>query len=88
VAGVGTIVSKGDLWFDYLLGIDIIDCLRSNHGLMNDNFAKAGDMLKNMVCGTGINRQFQRVRPTIERVLPRLQALQSKALFFLAEAMT
>src|SRR5215212_8517824 len=35
-----------------------------------------------MIYGTGINRQFQRVSPTIESVLRRIQALQPKVLLF------
>jgi hypothetical protein len=65
-----------------LPGTDIIDCLRNNHGQVIENFAKAGDTLENMIYGTGINRQFQRVNPTIELVLGRIRALQPKVLLF------
>lgn len=82
VGGPGIIIAEGDSWFDYLPGTDIIDCLRNNHGLVIENYAKAGDTLENMIYGTGINRQFQRVSPPIERVLQRLQALQPKVFLF------
>ena len=49
---------------------------------MIESFAKAGDTLENMIYGTGINRQFQRVNPTIELVLGRIHALQPKVVLF------
>ena len=67
------IVAEGDSWFNYPLGIDIIDCLRGNHDYMINNYAKPGDTLENMIYGTDIINQFERVSPTIERVLERLE---------------
>jgi len=80
--GVGIIVAEGDSWFDYLPGTDVIDCLRIHQGYVIENFAKAGDTLENMIYGTGINRQFQRVSPTIEIVLRRIGAVQPKVFLF------
>jgi hypothetical protein len=82
VAGVGMVIAEGDSWFDYLPGTDIINCLRRNHGYVIENFAKAGDTLENMIYGTSINRQFQRVSPTIESVLRRMRTLQPKVFLF------
>ncbi len=82
VPGMGIIVAEGDSWFDYLPGTDVIDCLRIHQGYVIENFAKAGDTLENMIYGTGINRQFQRVSPTIEIVLRRIGAVQPKVFLF------
>src|SRR5262249_15992013 len=64
-----TVIAEGDSWFDYLPGTDIIDCLRNNHDLVIEKHAKAGDTLENMVYGTGINKRFERVSPSIDIVL-------------------
>src|SRR5262249_10300256 len=77
-----TVVAEGDSWFDYLPGTDIIDCLRNNHDLVIENYAKAGDTLENMVYGTGINRRFERVSPSIEIVLKRISELKPKVFLF------
>lgn len=77
-----TIVAEGDSWFDYLPGTDIIDCLREHHNYVIDNYAKAGDTLENMIYGTGINKNFQRVSPTIDKVLRKLGQLKPKVFLF------
>jgi hypothetical protein len=77
-----TIVAEGDSWFDYLPGTDIIDCLRWYHGHRIYNYAKAGDTLENMIYGTEITRDFQRVSPTIDIVLNRLAQLKPKVFLF------
>ena len=76
------LITEGDSWFDYLPGTDIIDCLRSHHGYTIKNYAKAGDTLENMIYGTEINNQFDRVSPTIERVLRRLGKIKPKVFLF------
>jgi hypothetical protein len=76
------IVAEGDSWFDYLPGTDLIDCLRSHHGYLIKNYAKAGDTLENMIYGTEIDRHFERVSPTIERVLKKIEALQPSIFLF------
>src|SRR3990172_8752288 len=68
----GTLVAEGDSWFDYLPGTDIIDCLVNYYDYVIDNYAKAVDTLENMFYGTGINKHFERVSPTIDKVLMRL----------------
>jgi hypothetical protein len=77
-----TMVAEGDSWFDYLPGTDIIDCLRWFHGHRIYNYAKAGDTLENMIYGTEITRDFQRVSPTIDIVLDRLAQLKPKVFLF------
>ncbi len=78
-----TLIAEGDSWFDYLPGTDIIDCLRSHpYNFTIENYAKAGDTLENMIYGTGINDQFERVSPTINRVLRRLGQLKPKVFLF------
>jgi len=81
-AGPGTLLAEGDSWFDYLPGTDIIDCLRNNHDYVIDNHAKAGDTLENMIYGTDINRRFERVSPTIDRVLWQLGKLKPRVFLF------
>lgn len=76
------IVAEGDSWFDYLPGTDLIDCLRSHHSYSIKNFAKAGDTLENMIYGTEIDRHFERISPTIERVLKKLKVLQPRIFLF------
>ena len=78
----GTIVAEGDSWFDYLPGTDIIDCLRKNHDYVIDNYANAGDTLENMIYGTGINKRFERISPTINKVLRRLGEQKPKVFLF------
>ena len=80
--GPGMLVAEGDSWFDYLPGTDVIDCLRRHHGHVIENYAEAGDTLENMIYGTNINDDFQRVRPTIETVLRRLGQLKPKVFLF------
>jgi len=76
------IVSEGDSWFDYLPGTDLIDCLRNHHGYYIKNYAKAGDTLENMIYGTGINNDFQRTTPSIEKVLRKIGQLKPKLFLF------
>lgn len=78
----GTLIAEGDSWFDYLPGTDLIDCLRNYHDYAIDNYAKAGDTLENMIYGTGINKRFERVSPTIDKVLRRLGELKPKVFLF------
>lgn len=77
-----TLIAEGDSWFDYLPGTDIIDCLRSHYSYLIDNYAKAGDTLENMIYGTGINKRFERISPTIDKVLRKLGELKPKVFLF------
>lgn len=77
-----TLVAEGDSWFDYSPGTDLIDCLRNHYNYLIDNYAQAGDTLENMIYGSQINNRFERVPPTIDRVLMRLKQLQPKVFLF------
>jgi len=77
-----TLIAEGDSWFDYLPGTDVIDCLRNNHDLVIENHAKAGDTLENMIYGTGINKHFNRVSPSIDIILKRIGELKPKVFLF------
>jgi len=76
------LVSEGDSWFDYLPGTDLIDCLRMHHGYYIKNYARAGDTLENMIYGTGINRSFQRITPSIDKVLRKIGQMKPKVFLF------
>jgi lysophospholipase L1-like esterase len=81
-AGLGTIVAEGDSWFDFPVGTDLIDCLRSEHDLEIENFAKAGDTLENMIFGSQVDKKFNRQAPTIERVLNSIARIKPKVFLF------
>ncbi|NJK36308.1 MAG: hypothetical protein HC825_03740 [Oscillatoriales cyanobacterium RM1_1_9] len=80
--GPGILMAEGDSWFDYLPGTDIIDCLRQYYDYLIENYAQAGDTLENMIYGTRVNRDFEPVSPTIDRVLQRLGELQPPVFLF------
>lgn len=77
-----TVVSEGDSWFDYKIGTDLIDCLRRFHGYRIKNFATPGDTLENMIYGTQVNRNYERVSPQISVVLKRLKKDQPEVFLF------
>ncbi len=76
------LIAEGDSWFDYPPGTDIIDCLRKHYHYKIINYAHAGDTLENMIYGTRINNRFERVSPTIDRVLWRLGRIKPKVFLF------
>lgn len=76
------IVAEGDSWFDYILGTDIIDCLRRNHNCIVDKFANAGDTLENMIYGTMVERGYRPAESSIKLVLQRLRHLQPPIFLF------
>ncbi len=78
----GKIIAEGDSWFDYMPGTDLMDCLKNLFDYDIDNYATAGDTLENMIFGTRINKNFQRVTPQIETVLLRIQQVQPKVFLF------
>lgn len=79
------LVAEGDSWFDFPLGTDLIDCLRSEAGFRIENFARAGDTLENMIFGTRVDGDGIAADPGINRVLERVAALKPKALRFSGE---
>lgn len=52
------LVAKGDSWFDYPPGLDILDHLRRSHKYPITKLSHFGDTLENMVYGTEQNRDF------------------------------
>lgn len=80
---IGPLVAEGDSWFDYApAGTDIIACLRFFYRYKIDKYAKAGDTLENMIYGTRIDDKFNRVSPTIYRVVERVKELKPKVFLF------
>ena len=43
------IVAEADSWFDYPVGLDILDHRKRDYGYGNFKVAEAGDTLENMV---------------------------------------
>jgi len=77
-----TVISEGDSWFDYRIGVDLIDCLRRVHGYRIRNFARLGDTLENMIYGTEINRRFVESMPQIKVILERVSRTQPDVFLF------
>lgn len=77
-----TIVAEGDSWFDYTPGTDLIDCLRYYHGYYIDNSAKFGDTLENMIYGVGVDEDFNRTAPSINKVLRKIGTIQPLVFLF------
>lgn len=78
------IVAEGDSWFDYPVGLDVLDQLRRLYGYEIERHGKAGDTLENMTYGTEINRRFQRRSPQLEEVVKSVQKLRPKVVLFSA----
>lgn len=76
------IIAEGDSWFDYLPGIDLIDCLINLFDYEIENYAKAGDTLENMIFGTGVTKHFQREVPQIYTILRRIEQTKPKVFLF------
>jgi len=76
------IVSEGDSWFDYRIGIDLVDSLRRFHRYRITNYARLGDTLENMIYGTRVNRRFERTMPQIKTVLARVEEIQPDIFLF------
>ena len=77
-----TVISEGDSWFNYKVSADLIDCLRRFHGYEIKNYATPGDTLENMIYGTQVNRQFERIPPQIKIVLERVRRDQPDVFLF------
>jgi len=76
------IVAEGDSWFDYPVGLDILDHLKRDHGYDIYKVAEAGDSLENMVYGTEFASNFSRRTPPIETTLKAIRDHQPKVLLF------
>lgn len=76
------IVSDGDSWFDYLPGMDIIDCLRVKFSYDTRNFAHAGDTLENMLMGSNYNSEGINIGPRIRRSIREVGRVRPTAFLF------
>lgn len=56
------IVAEGDSWFDYKIGLDILDFLAGVHGYAIARVVDGGDTLENMAYGTALTRGLRRSR--------------------------
>jgi hypothetical protein len=76
------VVAEGDSWFDYPVGLDILDHLKREYGYDIFKVAEAGDTLENMVYGTEFGSNFSRRTPPIEATLRAIEQYQPKVLLF------
>jgi hypothetical protein len=76
------LVALGDSWFDYPLGLDVLDQLRRK-GYRIHRFAQAGDTLENMIYGADYHpRHFQPKPAKFIEVLETLKRVQADAFLF------
>src|SRR5438093_1069529 len=71
-----TIVAEGDSWFDYPVGIDILDHLKRTYRYNILKFAEHGDTLENMTYGTGYKRNYQPYPPSLDEVVAAVKEHQ------------
>jgi hypothetical protein len=76
------IVAEGDSWFDYPVGLDILDHLKRDYRYDIFKVAEAGDTLENMVYGTEFGSNFSRRTPPIETTLRAIEQYQPKVFLF------
>jgi hypothetical protein len=76
------IVAEGDSWFDYPVGLDILDHLKRDYRYDIFKVAEAGDTLDNMVYGTEFGSNFSRRMPPIETTLSAIERYQPKVFLF------
>lgn len=76
------LIAKGDSWFDYLPGTDIIDCLRARHDCEIVNFAQAGDTLENMILGNGVDADGMPLAPGVRQALREINKIKPKIFLF------
>jgi len=78
------IVAEGDSWFDYPVGVDVVDCLRRYHGYTVLNHSLAGDTLENMVYGSKVwpRRGYRAIPSRLNEVVADLKRTKARALVF------
>jgi len=76
------IVAEGDSWFDYPVGLDILDHLKRDYPYEIFKVAEAGDTLENMVYGTKFGSNFSRSTPPIETTLRAIEQHQPSVFLF------
>lgn len=76
------LVAEGDSWFDYPVGLDILDFLRRDFDYEIFKAAEAGDSLENMVYGTEYKNNYTRKTPEIEFTLTAIRNFQPRVFLF------
>jgi hypothetical protein len=80
-----SIVAKGDSWFDYLPGLDILDFLKHDYQYNITKISAAGDTAVNMAWGSDTNSDFTPSLPAqIEHTVEVVKQVKPK--FFLLSA--
>lgn len=80
-----SIVAKGDSWFDYLPGLDILDFLKHDYQYNITKISSAGDTAVNMAWGSDTNSDFSPSLPAqIEHTVDVVKRVKPK--FFLISA--
>ncbi|MDP2075153.1 SGNH/GDSL hydrolase family protein [Hydrogenophaga sp.] len=74
------IVAKGDSWFDFPPGLDLVDSLREL-GFTINNFSRAGDTLENMIHGNSVDDDGKHLPPGIDAAL--LEVKRARPGYFL-----
>ncbi len=75
------LVAEGDSWFDYPVGLDVLDHLKG-FGYAIFKVADHGDTLENMVYGTEYKGNFSRQKPSIEQTLEAVVKYQLRVVLF------
>lgn len=70
------VIAKGDSWFDFLPGTDIIDCLRERHDYSIRNYSKAGDTLENMILGNSTDEEGRALPAGMSRALADVKQMK------------
>jgi hypothetical protein len=73
-----TIVAEGDSWFDYPIGVDIIDFLRLYYKYNTVNLSHFGDKLLKMIYGNDKNNKEK----NIDFIIETIQKTNAKAFLF------
>lgn len=67
------LVAEGDSWFDYPIGLDILDSLKKHHEYKIYKVADAGDTVENMVYGTETRGNYL---PRMSQLYETLEAIR------------
>jgi hypothetical protein len=76
------LVAKGDSWFDYAPGMDILDNLKYYYHYSIIKLSTAGDTLENMVFGTALGHDNVRLASQLDTLVQCVATYQPKAVLF------
>lgn len=76
------VVAEGDSWFDYPLGLDVVDQLEKNHGYVVESLAKFGDTLENMTYGSKYNESSHQPQQPIDDTIAAIKKHKPKFFLF------